>query len=87
VRGHRENDFVGEYKGEIITKEEAERRGAVYEIQKLSYLFSLNATQEIDGTNFGNTMRFINHAKGKANLYPRIIMCQHSTPHCVVCEL
>jgi hypothetical protein len=70
----REHDFVGEYKGEIITKEEAERRGAVYEHQKLSYLFSLNATQEIDSTNFGNKVRFINHAKDKANLYPRIIM-------------
>lgn len=71
----REHDFVGEYKGEIITKEEAERRGAVYEHQKLSYLFSLNATQEIDSTYFGNKVRFINHASGhKANLYPRIIM-------------
>ena len=71
----REHDFVGEYKGEIITKEEAERRGAVYEHQKLSYLFSLNMTQEIDSTYFGNKVRFINHASGtKANLYPRIIM-------------
>ena len=70
----REHDFVGEYKGEIITKEEAERRGAVYEHQKLSYLFSLNATQEIDSTNFGNKVRFINHAKDRANMYPRIIM-------------
>ena len=70
-----ENDFVGEYKGEIITKEEADRRGAVYEFQKLSYLFSLNATQEIDSTYFGNKVRFINHAgENKANLYPRIIM-------------
>ena len=69
-----EHDFVGEYKGEIITNKEAERRGAVYEHQKLSYLFSLNATQEIDSTNFGNKVRFINHAKDKANLYPRIIM-------------
>ena len=71
----REHDFVGEYKGEIITKDEAERRGAVYEYQKLSYLFSLNATQEIDSTYFGNKVRFINHASGnRANLYPRIIM-------------
>lgn len=70
-----EHDFVGEYKGEIITKEEAERRGAVYELQKLSYLFSLNATQEIDSTYFGNKVRFINHAsRQKANLYPRIMM-------------
>jgi histone-lysine N-methyltransferase EZH2 len=69
------HDFVGEYKGEIITKEEAERRGAVYEHQKLSYLFSLNKKQEVDSTLFGNKMRFINHALLKqANLYPRIIM-------------
>lgn len=75
----RQYEFVGEYKGEIITKEEAERRGAVYEHQKLSYLFSLNKDQEIDSTYFGNKIRFINHASddkqgGKANLYPRIIM-------------
>ena len=71
----REHEFVGEYKGEIITKDEAERRGAVYEHQKLSYLFSLNANQEIDSTYFGNKVRFINHAdKSKCNLYPRIIM-------------
>ncbi|KAK3057944.1 hypothetical protein LTR09_001021 [Extremus antarcticus] len=71
----REHEFVGEYKGEIITKKEADRRGAVYEHQKLSYLFTLNATQEIDSTYFGNKIRFINHASAhKANLYPRIIM-------------
>lgn len=71
----RQNDFVGEYKGEIIAKKEADRRGAVYEHQKLSYLFSLNKAQEIDSTYFGNKVRFINHAHGeKANLYPRIIM-------------
>ena len=71
----KQNDFVGEYKGEIITKREADRRGAVYEHQKLSYLFSLNKAQEIDSTYFGNKVRFINHAHGdKANLYPRIIM-------------
>ncbi|KAK3674939.1 hypothetical protein LTR78_005283 [Recurvomyces mirabilis] len=71
------HDFIGEYKGEIITKEEAERRGAVYEHQKLSYLFVLNASQEIDSTYFGNDIRFINHAhSGNAalNLYPRIFL-------------
>lgn len=71
----RQNEFLGEYKGEIITKDEAERRGAVYEHQKLSYLFTLNSDQEIDSTYFGNKIRFINHAGGnKQNLYPRIIM-------------
>lgn len=71
----REHEFLGEYKGEIITKKEADRRGAVYEHQKLSYLFTLNPTQEIDSTYFGNKIRFINHASAhKANLYPRIMM-------------
>ncbi|KJX98894.1 hypothetical protein TI39_contig384g00013 [Zymoseptoria brevis] len=73
IRAH---EYVGEYKGEIITKEEADRRGSVYEHQKLSYLFSLNQKQEIDSTYFGTKIRFINHAgDGKGNnLYPRIIM-------------
>ncbi|CAK4032593.1 ESC E(Z) complex [Lecanosticta acicola] len=72
----RENDFVAEYKGELVTKNEAERRGAVYEHQKLSYLFSLNNEQEIDSTYFGNKVRFINHAVSKkANLFARTIMC------------
>ncbi|KAK4555127.1 hypothetical protein LTR86_007893 [Recurvomyces mirabilis] len=71
------HDFVGEYKGEVITKEEADRRGAVYEHQKLSYLFVLNASQEIDSTYFGNDIRFINHAPSgnpALNLYPRIYL-------------
>ncbi|TKA23268.1 hypothetical protein B0A50_07325 [Salinomyces thailandicus] len=71
----KQHEFVGEYKGEVITKNEAERRGAVYKHQKLSYLFSLNATQEIDSTYFGNKTRYINHAgPGKFNLYPRILL-------------
>ncbi|KAK4547138.1 hypothetical protein LTR36_001359 [Oleoguttula mirabilis] len=71
----RRHEFVGEYKGEVITKEEAERRGAVYEFQKLSYLFSLNNKQEIDSTYFGNKIRFINHGgNGKNTLYPRIFL-------------
>ncbi|PPJ53297.1 hypothetical protein CBER1_00984 [Cercospora berteroae] len=68
-------DFAGEYKGETITKPEAERRGAVYFHQKLSYLFSLNNAQEVDSTYFGCKTRFINHVGGTlANLSPRIIM-------------
>lgn len=71
----RKDDFVGEYRGEIITSGEGERRGAVYKHQKLSYLFTLNEKQEIDSTYFGNKVRFINHAsKGKANLSPRIVL-------------
>lgn len=67
------NEFVGEYKGEVITKEEADRRGAVYERQKSTYLFSLNSRQEVDSNFYGNKIRFINHRnKSGANIYPLI---------------
>lgn len=69
----RAQEFVGEYKGEVITKEEADRRGAVYERQKSTYLFSLNSRQEVDSNFYGNKIRFINHRnKSGANVYPLI---------------
>ncbi|QIW97884.1 hypothetical protein AMS68_003402 [Peltaster fructicola] len=53
--------FIGEYKGELLRKKEADRRGAIYDHQKLSYLFTLTKTQEVDATYCGNKIRFINH--------------------------
>ncbi|KAK1808865.1 hypothetical protein LTR12_016787 [Friedmanniomyces endolithicus] len=68
-------EFVGEYKGELVDRAESDRRGAVYEHQKLSYLFSVNKSQEIDSTYFGTKIRFINHAtSGVGNLYPRVFL-------------
>lgn len=69
------HEFVGEYKGEVITKEEADRRGAVYEKQKSTYLFSLNKKQEVDSNFYGNKIRFINHRNNTgANVYPLIML-------------
>ncbi|KAF2717156.1 SET domain-containing protein, partial [Polychaeton citri CBS 116435] len=69
------HEFVGEYRGEIITKQEAERRGVLQKILDLSYLFNINADQEVDATYMGNKTRFINHLKyGKANLVARIAL-------------
>ena len=39
VKAH---EYVGEYKGEVITKGEADRRGAIYAHLATNYLFSLN---------------------------------------------
>lgn len=36
------DEFVGEYKGEILSKEESNRRGAVYHYRATNYLFQLN---------------------------------------------
>jgi hypothetical protein len=71
----KKHEFVGEYKGEIITNGEADRRGAVYEKQNSTYLFSLNTRQEVDSNFYGNKIRFINHRnRGGANLYPLIVL-------------
>lgn len=46
----KEDDYIGEYIGEIISAEEAMRREIIYESQKTMYLFSLNKSGFL-GTN------------------------------------
>ena len=38
----RADEFLGEYVGELLSCDEANRRGAIYDLQKLSYLFACN---------------------------------------------
>ena len=40
----RVGDYLGEYVGEVVSHEEAERRGAIYNRRNLSYLFDLNTS-------------------------------------------
>lgn len=71
------DEFIGEYQGEIITRDETERRGAIYDFQKLSYIFDLNRDQTVDSQRMGNKIRFINHAAklNLRNVYPKIMLC------------
>ncbi|GAB6021401.1 Eukaryotic translation initiation factor 2 subunit 3 [Chamberlinius hualienensis] len=61
------NRFVMEYVGEIISTEEAENRGKVYDANGRTYLFDLDFEESdcpftVDATNFGNIAHFMNHS-------------------------
>lgn len=62
-----EGHFICEYTGEIITFEEAERRGTEYDSAGNTYLFDLDFNNvdnnfTIDALHYGNIARFINHS-------------------------
>ncbi|PSN70111.1 hypothetical protein BS50DRAFT_548006 [Corynespora cassiicola Philippines] len=72
----KKNDYLGEYKGEIVTRRESERRGKIYEYEKTEYLFNQSRGQEVDATYVGNKTRFINNADKKfSNCTPKILLC------------
>ncbi|KAI9773030.1 MAG: hypothetical protein M1839_002231 [Geoglossum umbratile] len=66
-------EFLGEYKGELISNDEAERRGVVYDVRGFSYLFNVNEDHVIDANRGGNKFRFVNHSKLGENCYPRVV--------------
>lgn len=60
------NTFVTEYVGEVITSDEAERRGKAYDDEGETYLFDLDFDDDqmftIDAKNYGNISHFFNHS-------------------------
>ncbi|KAM7322500.1 hypothetical protein ACRRTK_018005 [Alexandromys fortis] len=57
--------FVMEYVGEVITSEEAEKRGQLYDNQGITYLFDLDYESDeftVDAARYGNVSHFVNHS-------------------------
>lgn len=60
-------EFVCEYVGEVISFEEAERRGQGYDAEGRTYLFDLDFNTNdfpytVDAATYGNASHFINHS-------------------------
>ncbi|EXJ81319.1 hypothetical protein A1O3_07609 [Capronia epimyces CBS 606.96] len=70
-------EFIGEYTGEIVSISEGDRRGAMYHVLNQEYLFVINRGQEIDASNNGNKMRFMNNSQLEENINvePKKLLC------------
>lgn len=67
-----ENDFVCEYNGELLFKEESDRRNIFKDFLGLNYLFGLSEYTDIDAYRVGSKMRYVNHSSfGYQNCYAR----------------
>lgn len=67
LRAIAQGQFICEYVGEILTYEETEKRGRIYDAEGRTYLFDLDMNSNdnpytIDAAHHGNVSHFINHS-------------------------
>jgi SET domain-containing protein len=63
-------DYIGKYIGEVMSQDEADRRGLIADARECTYMFLLSSDMSIDASRKGNKLRFINHSD-LPNIEPR----------------
>ena len=88
------NTFVTEYVGEVVTTEEAERRGQLYDEEGRTYLFDLDFNCDdnaftIDAAHYGNISHFFNHSVSvpDSSDFCDYHTCLHCAAECILCQI